>query len=104
MDLSKQKIFGLIGLGGFTAGLVQGILGVGSGTFIMGVFLTFNLNPRVASATSGYQIFFIGAASFTEGFITNSISLRDAMFFFWLCAIAGGAVTFGMYWFLKKKE
>ena len=63
----------MIALGGFTAGMVQGILGVGSGTFIMGVLLSYNLDPRVASATSGYQIFFIGAASFIETFINGKI-------------------------------
>lgn len=71
IDLSQGKLFRAIGLGAFSAGMVQGILGVGSGTVIMGVFLALNLNPRVASATSGYQVFFIGAASFVEGFITN---------------------------------
>ena len=63
----------MICLGGLGAGLIQGILGVGSGTFIMGVLLGYNLDPRVASATSGYQIFFIGAASFIETFINGSI-------------------------------
>ena len=64
VDLSKKKIFLMIALGGMTAGFVQGILGVGSGTFIMLVLLAYNIDPRAASATSGYQIFFIGAASF----------------------------------------
>ena len=50
--------------GGLLAGFVQGILGVGSGTVVMLVLLTYNFDARVASATSGFQIFFIGAASF----------------------------------------
>ena len=104
LDLSKNKIFTLIGLGGLSAGLVQGILGVGSGTFIMGVFLAFNLDPRVASATSGYQIFFVGAASFLEGFITGSIKLQNAMFLFGVCALLGGLVTVGMHAYLKRKD
>lgn len=73
IDLSEKKKFIMVSLGGLCAGLVQGILGVGSGTFIMGVLLAYNLDTRVASATSGYQIFFIGAASFIESFINNSI-------------------------------
>ena len=73
IDLSEKRKFFMICLGGLGAGLVQGILGVGSGTFIMGVLLAYNLDPRVASATSGYQIFFIGAASFIETFINGSI-------------------------------
>lgn len=54
----------MIALGGLSAGLVQGMFGVGSGTFTMAIFLSYNLDPRVASATSGYQIFFIGTGSF----------------------------------------
>lgn len=64
IDLCRRKIFFMISLGGMAAGFVQGILGVGSGTFIMAVLLSYKIDPRVASATSGYQIFFIGAASF----------------------------------------
>lgn len=75
LDLCKRKTFMMIALGGLSAGFVQGILGVCSGTFIMLVLLSYNIDPRVASATSGYQIFFIGGASFVEAFVTNEISL-----------------------------
>ena len=61
----------MICLGGLGAGLIQGILGVGSGTFTMAVFLGINLDPKVARATSSYQIFFIGAASFFITFING---------------------------------
>ena len=64
IDFSVTRNFGLICFGGYCAGLVQGVLGVGSGTFIMGVFMALNLHPQVAAATSCYQILFIGAASF----------------------------------------
>ena len=104
LDLSLLKEFSLIALGGFSAGMIQGILGVGSGTFIMAIFLTFNLNPRVASATSGFQVFFIGSASFIEGFITDSIQLQDALLLFGLCSVGGGLVTFGFYEFLKRQD
>lgn len=97
IELDNTIKFVMISLGGLCAGLVQGILGVGSGTFIMGVLLSFNLDTRVASATSGYQIFFIGAASFLETFINNAISLQDAAFLFGICSILGGIATFLMY-------
>jgi hypothetical protein len=32
----------------------------------MGVFMALNLDARVAAATSGYQILFVGAAAFIE--------------------------------------
>ena len=104
VNLSSKKTFFMMALGGFSAGMVQGILGVGSGTFTMAIFLSYNLDPRVASATSGYQIFFIGAGSFIETFINGRISLQDAGFLFGNCAILGGIVTFGMYKYLKDKD
>ena len=61
----------MICLGGFGAGFIQGILGVGSGTFTMAVLLGIDLNPIVARATSSYQIFFIGSASFILTFING---------------------------------
>lgn len=53
-------------MSGFFAGLIQGILGVGSGTFIMGAFMVLDFDPRVAAATSSYQILFVGLAAFIE--------------------------------------
>lgn len=49
--------------GGFAAGTIQGLLGMGCGTCIMMVLLSFPMVSTSASATSGYQIFFTGAAS-----------------------------------------
>jgi uncharacterized membrane protein YfcA len=43
-------------------GTAQGILGMGSGNCIMIVLYSFSINPRVVSATSGYQILFTGAS------------------------------------------
>lgn len=43
IDFRENRNFGLICFGGYFAGLTQGILGVGSGTFIMGVFMALNL-------------------------------------------------------------
>jgi uncharacterized membrane protein YfcA len=64
IDLSISHNFGIVCFAGYFAGIFQGILGVGSGTFIMGVFVTLGLHPQVAAATSGYQILFIGLATF----------------------------------------
>lgn len=65
IHLNKDKEFKLIVLGGFLAGIVQGILGVGSGSCIMAVLLMTPINTTSASATSGYQILFIGLAALT---------------------------------------
>jgi len=49
--------------GGFAAGAIQGILGMGCGTCIVTMLLSFPIAPTSAIATSGYQILFTGAAS-----------------------------------------
>lgn len=102
IDFSVRRNFGLICFGGYFAGLAQGILGVGSGTFIMGVFMAIKLDPRVAAATSSYQILFVGIAAFIEQFITNSIKIEDALFLFLLTSIGGGVLTFVLYHIFKK--
>lgn len=94
--------FGLICFGGYFAGIVQGILGVGSGTFIMGVFVALDLHPQVAAATSSYQILFIGVSAFVESFVTGHISLKDASFLFLITFVLGGLLTLLLYWILKK--
>lgn len=102
LDLSVPRNFGFICFGGYFAGLAQGILGAGSGTFIMGTFMALNLHPRVAAATSSYQILFVGAAAFIQEFITDNIELKDALFLFLLTAIGGGCVTMLLYYIFKK--
>lgn len=61
--LDGQKEFFCIISGAFAAGTAQGILGMGSGTFIMMTLLSFPISSTVASATSGYQILFAGTGS-----------------------------------------
>lgn len=104
LDFSETRNFGLICFAGYFAGLTQGILGVGSGTFIMGVFMAINLDPRVAAATSSYQILFVGLAAFIEQFITNGITIKDALFLCSLTAVGGGLFTLLLYHLLKKFE
>ena len=50
-------------LGALAAGFIQGTLGLGGGTCIMAVLLSYCLDYTVASATSGYQILFTGSSS-----------------------------------------
>lgn len=66
IDLGDSKTFRNLVLGALGAGFVQGTLGVGAGTFLMAVLLASPLNPRVAAATSGYQLLFTGSAALTQ--------------------------------------
>lgn len=68
----------------------------------MVVMLNFPIDPRSASATSGYQILFTGLGALTEQFINNNISVIEGGFFILWSAIGGGFVTFLMYRLSKK--
>lgn len=83
---------------------MQGTLGVGAGTFLMLVMLASPINPRVAAATSGYQLLFSGSAALTEQFINDKISIENALFYFLWTAIPGGIATILSYRFLKKMD
>ncbi len=91
-------------MAGFLAGFVQGILGVGSGSTMMSFLLTTSINTTSASATTGYQVLFIGMAALIEGFINGEVNVPDSVFFMGLCIILGGAASlvFGLY--LKGKD
>lgn len=91
-------------MAGFLAGTVQGILGVGSGSCMMTFLLTTSINAQSASATSGYQVLFIGLAALIEGFINDEIILVDTAFFILLCMILGGGATLGLAYFLQKRD
>lgn len=89
---------------GITAGLVQGVLGLGAGSCIMAFLLMTPINTTSASATSAYQILFIGSAALVEGFINREVKIIDTVFFLGDCIILGGAVTLAINYFLKTKN
>jgi len=71
IKLDNLNIFSAIVAGGFAAGFIQGVLGMGCGTCIMMVLLTFPIHPTAASATSSYQILFTGLGSLFEYYING---------------------------------
>ena len=75
IELDDISTFLRVVSGSFLAGLIQGILGMGCGTCIMLVLLSFPLNSTAASATSGYQILFTGSASLIEYYINGEVQL-----------------------------
>lgn len=89
---------------GFLAGLIQGILGVGSGSTMMSFLLTTPINTTSASATTGYQVLFIGMAALIEGFINGEVNVPDTVFFMGLCIVLGGAATLALAFYLKQKD
>jgi len=89
---------------GLLAGLVQGILGVGSGSTMMTFLLKTQINASSASATTGYQVLFIGLAALFEGFINGRVVVEDSAFFIGLCVVLGGFATLGMAYFLQTRN
>ena len=102
--LNRNSEFVFFLVAGLLAGLVQGILGLGSGSCMMTFLLTKPTNATSASATTGYQVLFIGLSALLEGFINGSVDLEDTAFFIILCFVLGGAVTLAMAWYLQKKN
>ena len=61
--LNNSRQFYFIATGGFLAGIIGGILGLGTASCIMVFLLMTPINITSATATSGYQVLFVGLAS-----------------------------------------
>lgn len=73
IPLEQPKVFLTIVLGGLIAGLVQGLVGLGSGFVVIFVMLKKGVIPQVASTVSGYIIFFVGSASLLQALVVGSL-------------------------------
>lgn len=62
-----------IWLAGIAGGLMGGMTGVGSGSLMVPVLILFNVEPRTASATSGFMKLYISAASVILSYICNLV-------------------------------
>lgn len=71
INLDRYREFLFVTAGSFAAGTIQGLLGMGCGTFIMVVLLSFPIASTSASATSGYQILFTGTAALLEYYMNG---------------------------------
>lgn len=100
--LDSPSTFTTVACGGFVGGILQGILGVGAGDSIVTALLTVGVAPRVASATSGYQIFFAGMSSLIGALAYSEISWADAGWLFGICFVVGGLLTLGLYYLLRN--
>lgn len=100
MDGTKE--FLSVAAGAFAAGLIQGILGMGCGTCIMMVLLSFPIHPSSASATSGYQILFTGSGSLLEYYINGEVQAFESMWMMGVCLTIGGVSTLLLYQLMKR--
>lgn len=95
--LDNHRNFLKISAGAFAAGSIQGLLGMGCGTCIMIVLLTFPIASNSASATSGYQILFTGAASLIEYYINGEVKMFESVWMLCVCLVIGGVTTVILY-------
>ncbi len=102
--LEDGRMFAGIAAGGFLGGFLQGIIGVGSGNTMVAAMLFLGIDAKVTSATSGYQIVFIGLSSTIEALANNELTWLEVGWFFSICFILGGILTFFMYKLLQKSE
>jgi hypothetical protein len=70
----------------------------------MATLLHLSINSTSASATSGYQVLFIGLAALSQGFINGDVNVTDTSFFLIYCTFFGGLITLGIIKFLKNKD
>lgn len=91
-------------IGALIAGFIQGTLGLGGGTCIMMILLSFNLDTTVASATSGYQILFTGAASLLEFILNGEVQIVESVWCLGVCLVIGGCATLGLFHVISKLD
>ena len=71
---------------------------------IVGALIHSGIDPRVATATSGFQLFFIGASSLIQAYANGILTSNQIILFLVLTFIGGGTFTFFLYRYLGTKE
>lgn len=103
LQLDQFSVYIKIVGGGIVAGLLQGIIGMGSGHMISLVLLSMEFRPEVTSGTSGYIIFFVGSASMIEAFVLGDASLNESGLLFGVSFVGSFILTFFTRRYLKKR-
>lgn len=102
-NFAKYKNFALL-LGGATgAGLLQGLLGMGSGHMISLALLNLDFLPEVVSGTSGFLVAYTTLAALIQEIAIGRISLGLASMFFALVFVVSLVGTFFCVKYLKSK-
>lgn len=104
LRLDELPVYGKIAAGGIVAGLLQGIIGMGSGHMISLVLLSMNFRPEVTSGTAGYIIFFVGSASMIESFILGDSKWEESLLVFSVAFVGSLVLTSLALRYLKKKS
>ncbi|CAD8077334.1 unnamed protein product [Paramecium primaurelia] len=85
----KKNQFILIYVSGFLAGLISGLLALGAGLLMVPVLLQLGLHPRIATATSAFNYFFIGLTNVVKLITDSQVQMTEIIWFFGLAFIFG---------------
>ena len=97
VDLSVPKNYILLSLGGLLAGFSSGLIGLGCGHIMILFMGLIGVQGKVASATSGYQILFIGSASLIQALVQHSLTWVPLVFFSLLAFIGSFVLSILAY-------
>jgi uncharacterized membrane protein YfcA len=86
------------------SGFVTGVIAAGCGHILILTMLSLNVNPKVASATSGYQVMFIGASATIQALIQGSLTWQPFLFFLLLSLIGSFALSILAYKYIDRME
>lgn len=90
--------------GGTLAGFITGMIAAGCGHILILTMLNLHVNPKVASATSGYQVMFIGASSTIQAVVQGSLNWVPLVFFLLLSLIGSFILSILAYRLLETME
>jgi uncharacterized membrane protein YfcA len=86
----------------YLGGFVNGLLGSGVGSVIVMGLLYGGVPAKVASATSGYQIVFTGAASLIQAFANQELDV-DQFGFLFVISLAGSLAGSVLIYFIMQR-
>jgi hypothetical protein len=64
---------------------------------MVSILLTVGVNPKVITATAGYQIIFIDLSSLIEALAFNGLTWLEVVWFFGISFVLDGALTVMLY-------
>lgn len=85
---SNLKLFKLLFINSYIAGVLAGTLGIGGGLVINPILIRLNIIPEVSAAVSGFTVLFTGLATTTQYVIAGAFEI-DAIYPFLIASVFG---------------
>jgi len=81
----------------FLGGFLQGMSGTGAGISMVAALIVAGYPLRVCIGSCGFLAFFVGASAIVRVVLHNELTLAEFGWFFGLCFVLGGTLTFLIY-------